>query len=118
MTLPNASSARVEFEKVTGYLLSEAHPVGKAKARFFQRLGFHVSRPEELLAGLLRLAREGEVLDQEATVFGTKYVVDGTLEGPSGVSAPVRTIWILERESVAPRLVTAYPGPRSRVEEK
>jgi hypothetical protein len=116
--LPNAASARVEFEKIAGYLLSDTHPVGKTKARFSQALGFHASRPEALLAGLLRIAREGEVLEHQVTVFGTKYVVDGTLEGPSGVSAPVRTIWILERESVSPRLVTAYPGPISREEEK
>jgi hypothetical protein len=114
----NASSARIEFEKITSYLLSDTHPVGRAKARFFQGLGFQASRPEALLASLLRVAREGEVLDQEITVFGTKYMVDGTLEGPAGISAPVRTIWILERDSVSPRLVTAYPGTSRRGEEK
>jgi hypothetical protein len=116
--LPNVSSARVEFEKITGYLLSEVHPVGKAKARFFLGLGFDASRPEELLAGLLRIAREGEVVEHQATVFGTKYVVDGTLTGTADISALVRTIWILERGSVAPRLVTAYPGPSSREGER
>ena len=56
MKLPNASAARVEFEKIVGYLLSDAHPVGKAKAQFFRVLGFDASRPEELLAGLLGIA--------------------------------------------------------------
>jgi len=41
--------------------------------------------------------------------FGRKYVVDGELVTPSGIRAPVRTVWIRELESPARRLVTAYP---------
>jgi hypothetical protein len=109
--LPNASAARVEFEKILGYLLSDVHPVGKLEAQFFRGLGFDGSRPEELLAGLLRLARDKEVVEHMATAFGTKYVIDGVLVGPAGASGRVRTIWIVERGSAAPRLVTAYPAP-------
>lgn len=50
MKLPNAAAARVDFEKLTEYLLSETHPIGRTKAAFFQRLGFARDRPEELLA--------------------------------------------------------------------
>lgn len=116
MKLPNASAARVEFEKIAGHLLSDAHPVGKAKAQFFRGLGFDASRPEELMAGLLRIARDEEVWEQESTAFGTKYVIEGILEGPAEASERVRTIWILERESAAPRLVTAYPAPGRKEE--
>lgn len=117
MRLPNASAARVEFEKIVGYLLSDVHPVGKTKAQFFRGLGSDTGRPEELLAALLRIAREEAVVEQEATAFGTKYVIDGALEGPAEASARVRTVWIVERESAVPRLVTAYPAP-GRKEEK
>jgi hypothetical protein len=42
-------------------------------------------------------------------MYGTKYVVDGTIEGPAGHAGTVRTVWIVESEGDAPRLVTAYP---------
>ena len=34
--LPNATEASVEEGKLKKYLLSETHPKGKAKARFFR----------------------------------------------------------------------------------
>jgi hypothetical protein len=108
--LPNASAARVDVEKLTEYLLSETHPVGKYKARFFRKLGFHRDRPEMLLAELLKLARSAEVVDHVTTPLGKKYVMDGTLTGPVA-SAMVRTVWIIERNTAMPRLVTAYPAP-------
>lgn len=43
-----------------------------------------------------------------ATAFGTKYIIDGRIAGPSGARAGVRTVWITETD-LAPRLVTAYP---------
>ncbi|HEX7119814.1 MAG TPA: hypothetical protein VF212_13570 [Longimicrobiales bacterium] len=116
MKLPNASAACVEYEKLTGYLLSDVHPVGRTKAQFFRGLGFDASRPEALLAALLRIARDEEVVEQEATAFGRKYVIDGALEGPTGASARMRTIWIVERGSAAPRFVTAYPAPGRKEE--
>ena len=36
MALPEAESARVDREKLTGYLLSESHPIGRSKAKFFR----------------------------------------------------------------------------------
>ena len=49
MKLPNASVARVDFEKLTEYLLSETHPIGRSKAAVFRRLGFSRDQPEVLL---------------------------------------------------------------------
>jgi hypothetical protein len=39
-----------------------------------------------------------------------KYVVAGRVETPSGKRPLVRTIWIVDRGDVVPRLVTAYPS--------
>jgi hypothetical protein len=108
--LPNASAARVGLEKLTEYLLSETHPVGKSKADYFKSLGFSGDRPEELLAAFLNLARSEEVKDHILTPFGTKYVIDGRIQG-SRSSAVVRTVWFIERNTAPPRLVTAYPAP-------
>lgn len=41
---------------------------------------------------------------------GSKYVVEGRIEGPSGRSAMVLSVWIIDHGSDAPRLVTAYPS--------
>lgn len=110
MKLPNGASARVNFEKLTGYLLSEAHPLGRSNARFFRQLGFSVEQPEALLAELVKLARLREVVDQALGQYGTKYVIDGDITGRLG-QARVRTVWIIPRGSAAPQLVTAYPAP-------
>ena len=36
MKLANGELARVALEKIEGYLLSDSHPVGRSKARFFR----------------------------------------------------------------------------------
>jgi hypothetical protein len=40
MNLPNAENAKVEKEKITGYLLNTRHPYGGSEASFFMRSGF------------------------------------------------------------------------------
>lgn len=65
------------------------------------------------LAGLeqeiLELARREAVKQESVTRHGTKYVLDGYLQGTRGDQRKVRTIWILEAGTPGPRLVTAYP---------
>jgi hypothetical protein len=41
MILNNAQEAVVPLEKLTDYLLSQSHPEGKSKAKFFRGLGFN-----------------------------------------------------------------------------
>ena len=110
MKLPHADRAVVDPGKVGRYLLSESHPVGKAKARFFREDGFDESTIELLVQGLLQIARTQEVVGTSATVHGQKYVLEGELGAPSGRRLRVRTIWIIDRGQERPRLVTAYPG--------
>lgn len=108
--LPNGSKARVDPKKVEKYLLSETHPVGRMKAAFFRSLGFRASEPETFIARLEKLAATGEVVDQQQSKFGTKWVVEGTLDGDRS-AALVRTIWLTSPLDRAPRLITAYPAP-------
>ena len=112
--LPNAEQAYVPKGKIETYLLSSTHAVGRAKAAFFAAVGFSASNPKELEHGLLSIARQGEVIHQMTTEYGTKYVVDGQLHTPTRRQVAVRTVWIVEKGHSAPRLVTAYP----REEEK
>ena len=109
MKLPNSRRATVEREKITEYLLHEAHPDIGGKALFFVPVGF--SREDWLILAdaFLKLAQETEVAITMESSHGIKYIVDGALSTPSGKSPTVRTIWIIDTGSEDPRLVTAYP---------
>jgi hypothetical protein len=109
MDLPWRTNAIVPPEKLTAYLLSLTHPVGRSKARFFRKLGFTAANADRLQSELLRIAQSQPVTIEETTSFGRKYVIDGRLVGPGGDTEPVRTIWILESDQYVPRFITAYP---------
>ena len=112
MRLPNAEFTVVEREKTTEYLLNPEHPDNGGKAAFFVALEFSRSDWETLANALRKLALTADVTESMETVHGKKYIVDGEIENPSGKSAWVRTIWIIDAGSDFPRLVTAYPSGR------
>ena len=110
MHLPHSETAYVPPEKLSGYLLSESHPIGKFKARYFRNLGFHDGNAGELETSLIAIAQNHSVLETETTPHGEKYVIDGSFMPPSGRIATLRTVWIIERGDSRPRLVTAFPA--------
>lgn len=109
MKLPNAEAAFVPPEKLTGYLLSETHPVGRSKATFFRAHGFDDTNVDQLDRGLKDIASTLDCTNTTDTGFGIKFVVDGTLQTPRGTSILIRTVWIIDHGTIAPRFVTAYP---------
>jgi hypothetical protein len=106
--IPNAESALIDRRKLSEYLLARSHPVGRGKARFFERLGFSADDPDALEAALRALVVNPAAVSQEDTGFGTKYIADGQLRGAGG-AAFVRTVWIVDAGAETPRFVTAYP---------
>jgi hypothetical protein len=72
MKLPGRDRAFIPERKLTAYLLSLSHPVGRAKARFFRRFGFDASNTDLLRDELLALARQADVVRTEHTAYGTK----------------------------------------------
>jgi hypothetical protein len=110
MKLPGKEKAVVAESKLKGYLLSETHSVGKAKAKFFVEVGFDQDTIEILELGLLAIAQSEEVTEVVPSPHGVKYVIDGRLETPNGQRVDVRTIWIIDRDGDRPRFVTAYPA--------
>jgi hypothetical protein len=109
MKLPGNRDAVVQDGKLTAYLLSETHPVGNAKAKYFKSLGYSVANADHLRNDLIAIITSNEVTETIDTSFGTKYLVDGEIISPTGIRARVRTIWIFETGEVYPHLVTAYP---------
>jgi hypothetical protein len=98
----------VAHAKLANYLLAVEHIEGGPKATFFLALGFSTSEPEALGDALLRHGRSQELMRTVETPFGRRYVVEGSIESPSG-SAVIRSVWT-EREAEGPVwLVTSYP---------
>jgi hypothetical protein len=108
VTLPNAHAAVVDRRKVVDYLLNAAHPDNGGKAAFFVALGFTMNEAEALITALRALAA-GNVTSSIGSTHGDKYVIDGLLASQTGRTGAIRTIWIIDRGSTTPRLVTAYP---------
>jgi hypothetical protein len=109
MELPNKFHAYVSISKITDYLLSETHIVGRSKARFFRSFGFDETNVSQFEQGLTRIAQTELVAETTETIYGKKYVIDGELETPSGDMIHLRTVWIIETGNDIPQLVTAYP---------
>lgn len=109
MLLPNGERAYIDPRKISAYLLSVAHPVGRHKWAFFQALGFTPDDLERLADALRGIARTGTVVQQVPTTFGTRYIVDGTFTAPNGTIPSLRTVWIVEPGGTDPRFITAFP---------
>ncbi len=109
MELPNKTRAYVSIGKITDYLLSETHAVGKSKAKFFRSFGFNETNAGEFEKGLIAIAQTEAVVESNETIYGRKFVVDGWLKTPNGETIHLRTVWIIETGDDIPRLVTTHP---------
>ncbi len=109
MKLPGLEKTVIEREKIVGYLLNPAHPDNGGKSAFFQSLGFSPGNWQVLASALRHLTETGEVTKSVECTHGVKYIIDGYIDSPNGKKAKVRTIWIVDRDQDAPRLVTVYP---------
>lgn len=109
MRLPNAEAAQVEHDKLRRYLLSETHPIGRWKAKFFRDIGFNETNIAVLERSLIEMAKTEEIAETATTLHGTKYVIEGSITAPSGNRVKLRTVWIVDKGQDMPRFVTAYP---------
>jgi len=108
--LPNADHADIAPEKLRDYLLSERHPIGRFKARFFAALGFSAERWQELESALRTQHLTQDARPLAKTKLGQKFTIRAMLTGPSGGSAAVVSMWFIPVDETVPRFVTAYPG--------
>lgn len=112
MQLPHADQAIIDRGKLEGYLLSEVHPVGRFKARFFASLGFTAHNWRDLDA-----AFRSQHLPESATpgpveAFGQSFTIRAILKGP-GATALVTSVWFVRTGETVARFVTAYPGGKA-----
>lgn len=110
MTIQSLPSERqIDKAKLVDYLL---HPVNsRGKWGHFSRYGFEQANWEELRHALLQHAQDFPVATVVATGFGTKYIVTGGLNTPSGRQPlPVITaVWQQDTGETGVRFITAYP---------
>lgn len=109
MRIPDAGSAVITQQKLCDYLLNPQHPVGKAKAAWFESLGYTVANWQRLADDLRELARNCDNVIVHPSPYGVKYIAEGQIGIPPCRPGLVVTVWIIEGNSL-PRLVTAYPG--------
>jgi hypothetical protein len=109
LQLPIRENAYIQPQKITGYLLSESHSVGKSKAKFFREVGFNDTNIYLLEQELLTLAQSHEVAESSSTSHGKKYVIVGSINTPLDRQVTILTVWIIDIGEVNPRFVTARP---------
>ncbi len=118
MRFPPETEFEIPERKLSAYLFSESHSVGKWKAGFFSAIGFDLQNASEFVVILKKVAQENDFVRLIENPHGTKYVVDGDIQTPLGTTARVRTVWIREHGKNNVRLVTAYPAKSTRSKEK
>ena len=108
--LPNIESTQVDQSKVVDYLLNTEKMPGAAKARFFKSFGFQIDSWEQMAVELVDQARRNLVVKEHESRFGTKYEIEGTIKTPDGRNPRIWTVWQIDKDGLAPRLITAYPS--------
>jgi hypothetical protein len=108
MKLPNGDRAFVDLAKLRDYCLSLDHPRGRHKARVFAAaLGLNADDSEILRDALAESARVQEATATELDEYGQRYVIDFTMNGPTG-QAIVRGCWIVRSGEDFARLTSCY----------
>jgi len=99
-------------EKLRDYLLSPSHPDGRAKAVYLARLGYSPENWARLEADLREQHLSHEAIPARPSPYGRKYEILGPVTGPNGMTAWIRSIWIVRTEEDRARLVTLVPEDR------
>ena len=108
----SADDAVIPAEKLRDYILDRMHPDGRAKAEYLGRVGYSAAKWRRLEGDLRDLLRTSEARPGRVSPYGEKYEILGSLTGPNGGTAWVRSIWIMRTGETAPRLVTLIPEAR------
>jgi hypothetical protein len=89
--------------KILDYLLSTDHPIGADKGSVLHLHWIQQGRLDPPSDDLMLMCEQGEVVAEEQTPFGIKYVVDGLVQAPAGRNIELRTVWISEEPGDRPR---------------
>lgn len=99
--------------KITGFLLSQSHPIARAKASFFLGCGCTREEPQSLIDALIVHGKAHRAYSRPSP-YGLKYIVEGAMDTPTRGPVLVCSVWMIETEGEAPVFVTAYPIKRAK----
>ena len=83
--------------------------MGVIKRSFFLNLVLRLENWKILAESLRKHGATYNATKVVESEFGTRYSVDGLLKTPDSRNPYVRTVWIIEKQSTTPRLITAPP---------
>lgn len=110
MKIPNSNRSSVAENKITDYLLSESHEIGRHKANFFKRFGFDIADLETFKSSLVQHSIDREIENTKDSDFGIKYELKCEIITPDKRNPCIVTVWLIEHGQKTPKLVTAYPA--------
>ena len=99
-------------DKLRDYLLSPSHPEGRTKAAYLARLGYSQENWARLEEDLRQQHLSHEAIPSRLSAYGRKYEILAPVTGPSGLTAWIRSIWIVRTQEDRARLVTLVPEDR------
>lgn len=103
---PDFGNAEIDSNKISGYAMNPDHPVGGNKYRVIHSAtGLGVDDVASIERQIKDGLRTGTPIPGKVDEWGSRWAVDVPLTGPSG-SMTIRTAWIIDSGSTAPRLVT------------
>ena len=107
--LPGYENAVIPDSKIQGYVLNLEHPTGGPKAVAFRDvLGYTKENAAALVAEIRHELPRWKATARNSTKYGQPYEVRMLLRGSNGRQATVKTGWIQDFGSNAPRLTSAY----------
>lgn len=107
--LRNQTAAVGIDNKLLGYSLNKANETGKHKAVVFQSaLGYNTDNYMELVQEIRKGLSRYRAVSIGKTEYGEKFTVYMLVKGANGHYAKVKTGWIFDSGSTAPRMTTAY----------
>lgn len=109
MKVPNADRAIIEPAKIVRYLLDTDHPQGGSKAKLLISLGYSSTNWQRLESDLRSMHLIEDFVASNPTVWGTRYEIVAPITSPVGDTIVFRSVWQIDLESDAPRLITMYP---------
>lgn len=110
MKIPNNNQSFVADKKITDYLLSETHEIGKFKADFFKRFGFDLADIDTFKDSLIQHSIDRDIEKTKNSDFGIKYELKCEINSPDERNPCIVTVWIVENGEELPKLITAYPA--------
>jgi hypothetical protein len=109
--LPNVGNAILADAKIAQYLLNDAHPQNRGKAKFFMLFGFTLANWQELKKALLDHPHNNLVVGQTTFQYGEMYEVSCAIASPDSRNPCVRSFWAIEPPGADPKFITAYAAP-------